>query len=59
MANIYIQSYSILFYVACIARLKIVSLENERKEAKENYQFYLNAYIISMLGQPMETLNVS
>ncbi|EDV24857.1 uncharacterized protein TRIADDRAFT_25724 [Trichoplax adhaerens] len=40
-----------------IARLKITSLENERKEAKENYQFYLNAYITSMLGRPMENLN--
>ncbi|XP_007890961.2 exocyst complex component 1 isoform X5 [Callorhinchus milii] len=40
-----------------LSRLKIACLEIERKEAKQKYTEYLQAYVIYSLGQPLEKLN--
>lgn len=41
---------------AILSRLKITSLENERKEAKQKYQEHMKCYVIDSLGRPMEKL---
>ncbi|XP_014665002.1 PREDICTED: exocyst complex component 1-like [Priapulus caudatus] len=40
-----------------LSRLKIASLENERKEAKQYYNEQLAAYVTAYLGRPLEKLN--
>lgn len=41
---------------ALLSRLKITSLEQERKEAKQKYQEHMESYVIDSLGRPMEKL---
>ncbi|XP_071846851.1 exocyst complex component 1-like isoform X2 [Apostichopus japonicus] len=41
---------------ALLSRLKITSLEQERKEAKQKYQEHMQSYVIDSLGRPMEKL---
>jgi len=45
--------------VAVLSELKIVSLESQKKEAKQGYQEHLQAYVTSYLGQPLEKVHVS
>ena len=42
-----------------LTRLKIVCLENEKREAKKKYLDSQKMYVKEMLGRPMEKLNVS
>jgi hypothetical protein len=42
-----------------LSQLKIPSLEAQKKEAKQGYQDYLQAYVTSYLGRPMEKVHVS
>ena len=42
-----------------LTRLKIVCLENEKREAKKKYLDSQKMYVKDMLGRPMEKLNVS
>ena len=41
-----------------LTRLKIVCLENEKREAKRKYSDTLKLYVKEMLGRPMEKINV-
>ena len=41
-----------------LTRLKIVCLENEKREAKRKYNDTLKLYVKEMLGRPMEKINV-
>ena len=41
-----------------LTRLKIVCLENEKREAKKKYNDTLKLYVKEMLGRPMEKINV-
>jgi len=41
-----------------LTRLKIVCLENEKREAKKKYNDSQKMYVNEMLGRPMEKLNV-
>ena len=45
--------------IALLSQLKISALETHRKEAKQKYQDFLNAYVTACLGRPMEKLSVS
>ena len=42
-----------------LTRLKIVCLENEKREAKKKYLDSQKMYVKDMLGRPMEKLSVS
>jgi len=42
-----------------LSELKVASLESQKKEAKQGYQEYLQAYVTSYLGQPLEKVHVS
>ena len=44
---------------AVLSELKVASLETQKKEAKQGYQEYLQAYVTSYLGQPLEKVHVS
>ena len=46
------------FSSGVLTRLKIPSLENEKREAKQKYNSSQKAYVTFMLGRPMEKLNV-
>ena len=48
----------LLFYSGVLTRLKIVCLENEKREAKKKYIDSQKMYVKEMLGRPMEKLNV-
>ena len=50
---------NIWYPLGVLSRLKIACLDAERKEAKQNYQGSMKAYVTAMLGRPMEKLNVS
>ncbi|RMX37015.1 hypothetical protein pdam_00005051 [Pocillopora damicornis] len=41
-----------------LTRLKIVCLENEKREAKRKYNDTLKLYVKEMLGRPMEKINI-
>jgi len=41
-----------------LSRLKISSLESQRKEAKQRYQENLQAYVTLYLGRPMEKVSI-
>ena len=41
-----------------LSRLKIASLDGERKEAKVKYTQHMDFYSTKMFGRPMEKLNV-
>lgn len=43
---------------AMLSQLKIVSLEQQKKDAKQKYQDYQQAYVTLYLGQPMEKVHV-
>ena len=43
---------------ALLLRLKIVSLENQKKEARLKYQEHRQAFVYNSLGRPMEKLQV-
>jgi len=45
--------------LAILSELKVASLESQKKEAKQGYQEYLQAYVTSYLGQPLEKVHVS
>jgi len=45
--------------LAVLSELKVTSLESKKKEAKQGYQEYLQAYVTSYLGQPLEKVHVS
>jgi hypothetical protein len=49
----------LIFILAMLSQLKIPSLEAQKKEAKQGYQEYLQAYVTSYLGRPMEKVHVS
>ena len=49
---------NIWYPLGVLSRLKIACLDAERKEAKQNYQGSMKAYVTAMLGRPMEKLNV-
>jgi len=42
-----------------LSQLKIPSLESQKKEAKQGYLEYLQLYVTSYLGRPMEKVHVS
>lgn len=42
-----------------LARLKVVALENMKKEAKQRYNEALRSYVTKYFGRPLEKLNVS
>jgi hypothetical protein len=48
----YHHMYSVL------SQLKIVSLENQRKDARQRYLDGVQRYTTTQLGRPMEKLNV-
>ncbi|XP_032832803.1 exocyst complex component 1 isoform X2 [Petromyzon marinus] len=50
------ENYHHLF--ATLSRLKISSLDAERRDAKNKYAEHLQAYVTSYLGQPLPKLNV-
>ena len=41
-----------------LSRLKILCLENEKRDAKKKYSDSQKMYVNTMLGRPMEKLNV-
>lgn len=41
-----------------LARLKVVALENMKKEAKQRYNEALRSYVTKYFGRPLEKLNV-
>lgn len=43
----------------CLSRLKIVGLEQERKNVKTRYDSNLQIYVSSLMGKPLEKLSVS
>ena len=51
-------AFLLLFYPGVLTRLKIVCLENEKREAKKKYLDSQKMYVKEMLGRPMEKLNV-
>lgn len=55
-AVIMMENYHHLFRV--LTRLKIVCLENEKREAKKKYNDSQKMYVNEMLGRPMEKLNI-
>ena len=46
-------------HAGVLTRLKIVCLENEKREAKKKYLDSQKMYVKDMLGRPMEKLSVS
>lgn len=46
-------------FTGVLSRLKIASLDGERKQAKLQYTEHMNSYTTTMFGRPMEKLNVS
>ena len=50
---------TILLLLGVLSRLKITSLDQQRKEAKQRYLEHLQAYVTLYLGRPMEKLSVS
>ncbi|KAJ7371746.1 Exocyst complex component 1 [Desmophyllum pertusum] len=50
------KNYHHLFRV--LTRLKIVCLENEKREAKKKYNDSQKMYVKEMLGRPMEKINI-
>ena len=46
-------------HLGVLTRLKIVCLENEKREAKKKYLDSQKMYVKDMLGRPMEKLSVS
>lgn len=50
------ENYHHLF--AVLSQLKIVSLETQRKDAKQMYQEWQQAYVTVYLGQPMEKVHI-
>lgn len=55
-AVVMMENYHRLFRV--LTRLKIVCLENEKREAKRKYNDTLKLYVKEMLGRPMEKINI-
>ncbi|XP_078371204.1 exocyst complex component 1-like isoform X1 [Oculina patagonica] len=55
-AVVMMENYHHLFRV--LTRLKIVCLENEKREAKKKYLDSQKMYVKEMLGRPMEKLNI-
>ena len=49
---------SFVFDSGVLSRLKIVCLENEKREAKRKYSDSQKMYVKEMLGRPMEKLHV-
>lgn len=52
---VFFENYHHIF--AVLSELKVASLENQKKEAKQGYQEYLQAYVTSYLGQPLEKVH--
>lgn len=50
------ENYHHLYGV--LSRLKIASLDGERKQAKVQYTEHMNSYATTMFGRPMEKLNI-
>ena len=48
-----------IYFPGVLSRLKIICLENEKREAKKKYLDSQKMYVSEMLGRPMEKLNVS
>lgn len=44
---------------ALLSQLKIVTLDQYRKDAKQKYNDALKAYVTRYFGRPLEKLNVS
>ncbi|XP_068717955.1 exocyst complex component 1-like isoform X1 [Montipora capricornis] len=55
-AVVMMENYHHLFRV--LTRLKIICLENEKREAKKKYLDSQKMYVSEMLGRPMEKLNI-
>lgn len=55
-AVVMMENYHHLFRV--LSRLKIICLENEKREAKKKYLDSQKMYVSEMLGRPMEKLNI-
>lgn len=49
---------TLLFYAAILSQLKIASLDQAKKDAKQKYQTSLDAYVKEYMGKPMEKLQV-
>ena len=43
---------------AVLSELKISSLENKKREVKKKYQDWLQSYMVTYLGQPLEKVQV-
>ncbi|XP_007889731.1 exocyst complex component 1 [Callorhinchus milii] len=41
----------------CLSKMKIISLEDKKKEAYQQYTEHCNLYVTKYLGQPLEKLN--
>ena len=54
-----ILCWSLCLLAGVLSRLKIASLDGERKQAKVEYTEHMNSYATKMFGRPMEKLNVS
>ena len=52
-------AYFAHYIAAVLSKLKITSLEAQKKEAKQKYQEHLQAYVKFYMGHPMEKLHVS
>jgi hypothetical protein len=55
----YESQQSVFEFSGVLSRLKIASLDGERKQAKVQYTEHMNSYATTMFGRPMEKLNVS
>ncbi|XP_029188068.2 exocyst complex component 1-like isoform X2 [Acropora millepora] len=55
-AVVMMENYHHLFRV--LSRLKILCLENEKRDAKKKYLDSQKMYVNTMLGRPMEKLNI-